>query len=59
MRLLIVVVAALHAALALTFKILFFSYYIKGEVIGPGAGAPLGDVPKLPGNATAIAAMLW
>jgi hypothetical protein len=28
MRLFIVVIAALHAALALTFKMLFFSYYV-------------------------------
>jgi hypothetical protein len=28
MRLIIIVVAALHAGLALTFKMLFFSYYV-------------------------------
>jgi hypothetical protein len=35
MRLIIIVVAALHAGLALTFKVLFFSYYVvkaKGSV---------------------------
>jgi len=35
MRLIIIVVAALHAGLALTFKVLFFSYYVvkaKGPV---------------------------
>lgn len=35
-RLLIIVVGALHAGLALTFKVLFFSYYAIHE-IGPGA----------------------
>ncbi|KAI6132844.1 hypothetical protein EV401DRAFT_1848953 [Pisolithus croceorrhizus] len=34
-RLLIVLVAALHAALALTFKIIFFSYYVVADT-GPG-----------------------
>lgn len=33
-RLLVIVIAVLHLALALTFKIMFFSYYIKHEV-GP------------------------
>ncbi|KAG0703589.1 hypothetical protein DFH29DRAFT_981893 [Suillus ampliporus] len=35
-RLLIIVVGALHAGLALTLKVLFFSYYVVHE-IGPGA----------------------
>ncbi|KAI5991717.1 hypothetical protein EDC04DRAFT_1338221 [Pisolithus marmoratus] len=35
-RLLIILVAALHAALALTFKIIFFSYYVVADT-GPGA----------------------
>lgn len=34
-RLLIVVVAVLHAVMALLFKLLFFSYYIESN-IGPG-----------------------
>ncbi|KAJ8597689.1 Yip1-domain-containing protein [Rhizopogon salebrosus TDB-379] len=34
-RLLIIAVGALHAGLALTFKVLFFSYYVVHE-IGPG-----------------------
>lgn len=33
-RLLIIVVAALHAALALTFKVLFFSYYVVHDLSG-------------------------
>ncbi|KAG9308347.1 hypothetical protein JVU11DRAFT_12113 [Chiua virens] len=33
-RLLIIVVAALHAALALTFKVLFFSYYVVSDLSG-------------------------
>lgn len=41
-RALLLLVAALHVALALTFKVLFFSYYIIKEV-GPGAGEGLGD----------------
>ncbi|KAH7883018.1 hypothetical protein F5I97DRAFT_1815283 [Phlebopus sp. FC_14] len=36
-RLLIIVVGALHAGLALTFKVLFFSYYVVHE-FGPGSG---------------------
>ncbi|KAH7928883.1 Yip1-domain-containing protein [Leucogyrophana mollusca] len=35
-RLIIIIVALLHAGLALTFKVLFFSYYVVHE-IGPGA----------------------
>ncbi|KAG2351198.1 hypothetical protein BDR07DRAFT_1456025 [Suillus spraguei] len=35
-RLLIIVVGALHAGLALSFKVLFFSYYVVHD-IGPGA----------------------
>ncbi|ETW77442.1 Yip1 domain-containing protein [Heterobasidion irregulare TC 32-1] len=38
-RLLIVVVAALHAALALVFKVLFFSYYVVHEI---GVPDPIG-----------------
>ena len=34
MRLLIVVIAVLHAVVALLFKVLFFSYYIQAN-IGP------------------------
>ena len=41
-RALLILVAALHIALALTFKVLFFSYYVIKE-IGPGAGEGLGD----------------
>jgi len=52
-RLIIIVVALLHAGLALTFKILFFSYYVVAE-IGPGKD-PLAEVP---GNTTALLAKL-
>lgn len=38
-RLLIVVVAVLHAVVALLFKLLFFSYYIEGNI---GPGDPIG-----------------
>lgn len=34
-RLFIVIIALLHAGLALTFKILFFNYYVVNQ-IGPG-----------------------
>lgn len=43
-RLIIVALAALHAAIALTFKVLFFSYYIvpsiggKDPIAGSGPG---------------------
>jgi hypothetical protein len=33
-RLLIIVIAALHAGLAITFKVLFFSYYIVVKAAG-------------------------
>lgn len=36
-RLVIILLAALHAGIALCFKILFFSYYVVEEV-GPGDG---------------------
>lgn len=36
-RLVIILLAALHAGIALCFKILFFSYYVVKEV-GPGDG---------------------
>ncbi|QRW13312.1 protein YIPF1 [Ceratobasidium sp. AG-Ba] len=45
-RLIIIVLAALHAAIALTFKVLFFSYYIvpaiggKDPIAGTGPGKP-------------------
>jgi len=39
-RLLIVLVATLHAAIALTFKVMFFSYYVKE--IGPGDPGGIG-----------------
>ncbi|KAI0058459.1 Yip1-domain-containing protein [Artomyces pyxidatus] len=42
LRLLIVVVAVLHAALALVFKVLFFSYYVVREV---GVPDPIGEAP--------------
>ncbi|EIN14550.1 Yip1-domain-containing protein [Punctularia strigosozonata HHB-11173 SS5] len=42
MRLIIIVIGALHAGLALTFKVLFFSYYVVGQI---GSKDPLGDTP--------------
>ncbi|KAJ6545428.1 hypothetical protein B0H19DRAFT_1167664 [Mycena capillaripes] len=54
-RLLIIIIAALHAGLAITFKVLFFSYYITaGEGGGDGAGdaPPPGAPGPLPGNDT-------
>ncbi|KAJ7087976.1 hypothetical protein B0H15DRAFT_841963 [Mycena belliarum] len=52
-RLLIILIAALHAGLALTFKVLFFNYYVvppKGPVIDiPGTGGPIVGAP---GNTT-------
>lgn len=45
-RLLIIVLAVLHLALALTFKIFFFSYYIVHEV---GPKDPIGGI-ETPGS---------
>jgi len=53
-RLLIVVIALLHAAIALTFKILFFSYYIS-DAIGPDLPIPGGTAPPNTTNATTTA----
>ncbi|KAL0945975.1 hypothetical protein HGRIS_012253 [Hohenbuehelia grisea] len=47
-RLLIIVIALLHAGIALTFKILFFSYYVS-DAIGPDLPVPGGAAP---GNST-------
>ncbi|KAG6810441.1 hypothetical protein H0H92_011860, partial [Tricholoma furcatifolium] len=47
-RLIIVVVAVLHAALALTFKVVFFSYYVV-EKIGADIPLPGGDAPTTTG----------
>ena len=41
-RLLIILLAAIHLGIAISFKVLFFSYYIMGKKIG-------GDLP-LPGD---------
>jgi len=49
-RLLIVVLAALHFGLALTFKVLFFGYYIKK--IGPDPDLGLPGTGTTPTNAT-------
>jgi hypothetical protein len=48
-RLLIVAIAILHAGLALTFKVLFFSYYVVDK-IGVDIPLPGGDTPAA--NAT-------
>ncbi|KAJ7066935.1 Yip1-domain-containing protein, partial [Mycena amicta] len=55
-RLLIIIIAALHLGLAITFKVLFFSYYI----IPPPAGDPIPNGPGTevgtpPGNETTTA----
>lgn len=47
-RLIIILIAVLHAGLALTFKLMFFSYYIT--VTEGGGGGGTGDVPV--GNST-------
>ncbi|KAF9467231.1 hypothetical protein BDZ94DRAFT_1305706 [Collybia nuda] len=49
-RLIIIIVAVLHAGLALSFKVLFFSYYVIDK-IGSDITLPGGDSPA--GNATA------
>ncbi|THH03471.1 hypothetical protein EW146_g10437 [Bondarzewia mesenterica] len=41
-RLIIILVAAFHAALALVFKVLFFSYYVVHEI---GVPDPIGETP--------------
>ena len=42
-RFLIIVVAVLHAVMALLFKVMFFSYYIDGNI---GPGDPTGINPR-------------
>ncbi|KAG8216083.1 hypothetical protein J3R82DRAFT_8084 [Butyriboletus roseoflavus] len=44
-RLLIIVVAALHAGLALTFKVVFFSYYVVSDL--SGGSDPLGSTDPI------------
>ncbi|KAJ6459174.1 hypothetical protein C8R47DRAFT_1162287 [Mycena vitilis] len=51
-RLIIVVVALLHAGLAITFKVLFFSYYIVPPADAPGTGG------GAEGNGTVVPEML-
>ncbi|RXW20859.1 hypothetical protein EST38_g4979 [Candolleomyces aberdarensis] len=51
-RLLIIVLAALHLGVALSFKILFFGYYVV-EKIGADIPIPGGDLPGTGGNSTA------
>ncbi|KAJ7116201.1 Yip1-domain-containing protein [Mycena crocata] len=64
-RLLIIVLAALHAGIALTFQLMFFSYYVvppKGPVIEiPGTGGPIVGTPGNdtdPTTSSAVAEML-
>ncbi|PPR03408.1 hypothetical protein CVT24_012703 [Panaeolus cyanescens] len=45
MRLLIILLAALHFGLALSFKILFFNYYINNTKVGGDLPLPGGDLP--------------
>lgn len=58
-RLLIIVLVLLHFSLALTFKVLFFSYYVV-EKIGADIPLPGGDVPggKVVHNSTTVLALL-
>ena len=53
-RLLVVIVAILHAALALSFKFLFFSYYVVHEI---GIQDPYGEQPATDPTTAARAAM--
>ncbi|KDQ56707.1 hypothetical protein JAAARDRAFT_36198 [Jaapia argillacea MUCL 33604] len=46
-RLIVIVIALLHAGLALSFKYLFFSYYVVKEI---GVGDPLGETPGSAGT---------
>jgi len=47
-RALVIIIALLHAALALTLKVLFFSYYIEKQIgIQDPLGGETGDVPNL------------
>jgi hypothetical protein len=57
-RLLIIILALLHFGLALTFKVLFFNYYVVDK-IGSDISIPgvPGDTPT-PGNTT-VAARWW
>lgn len=54
-RLLIIILALLHFGLALTFKVLFFNYYVVDKIGSdiPIPGVP-GDTPA-PGNTTVVA----
>ncbi|KAG5643522.1 hypothetical protein DXG03_000714 [Asterophora parasitica] len=56
-RLIIIAIAVLHAGLALTFKVLFFSYYVVDKI---GADIPIpgtgGDSGSSGGNSTVAAA---
>ncbi|KAJ3538607.1 hypothetical protein NMY22_g5095 [Coprinellus aureogranulatus] len=57
-RLLIIVLALLHFGLALTFKVLFFNYYVVKKI---GSDIPIpgvGDAPDGAGNST-VAARWW
>ncbi|KAJ7921373.1 hypothetical protein B0H13DRAFT_2230605 [Mycena leptocephala] len=57
-RLLIIVIAALHAGLAITFKVLFFSYYIVVKAAGDDAPVSESSPPGAPGNETSAPEML-
>lgn len=48
-RLLVIIIAALHAALAICFQVLFFSYYVVAPI---GPGIPGIDNPPPAGNST-------
>lgn len=48
---LILVLAAIHLGIAITFKVLFFSYYVV-EKIGGDIPIPGSDVPSGAGNLT-------
>jgi hypothetical protein len=57
-RFLIIILALLHFALALTFKVLFFSYYVV-EKIGVDITLPGGNAPGTPEHHNSTSAMLF
>ncbi|KAF7358968.1 hypothetical protein MSAN_01237200 [Mycena sanguinolenta] len=54
-RLIIIIIAALHAGLAISFKVLFFSYYIIAPEAAP---SPEPSLPSAPGNETTVPEVL-
>ncbi|KAJ7235152.1 hypothetical protein B0H12DRAFT_1141980 [Mycena haematopus] len=56
-RLIIIIIAALHAGLAITFKVLFFNYYIIAPE-APPVPSPQPSAPSTPGNETTVPEVL-